>query len=91
MSNVKLGNRIRDKVTGAEGIVVGITDWMYGCRTLTVAQTNLKQDGSPHDKLYLDEPQVEVVGSGLIAEVQPKGARPTGGPERPVSRDRQIG
>ena len=93
MSNVKLGNQVKDKITGVEGIALGITDWLYGCRTVTVKPADLK-DGAPRECLHIDEQQLEVTSKGLEGDnerrrasdvAHTKGSQAgTGGPERKV-------
>ena len=71
---VKLGQVVRDRVSGYTGIVNGITDFLYGCRRIQVRGTGLK-DGLPIKAEYFDEPELEVIANNL-GEL----ARPTGGP-----------
>jgi len=62
MSNeVRLGALVRDRITGVQGIVVGITDWLYGCRTVTVSRTDLSEKGEVRERLHFDEPQLETI------------------------------
>ena len=75
---IKLGQRVRDKITGFEGVVVCRTEWLNGCTRLGVQATTLK-DGKPLEAEHFDEEQVEVV------EDTPEPTRkPTGGP-RPAA------
>ncbi len=83
---IELGDLVRDRISGYEGIVIGITDWLYGCRRPMVQATALK-DGKPVDAQSFDEPQLEIVKRAVIAApsvAAPAPAR-TGGP-RPVPR-----
>jgi len=57
---VELGDKVKDKITGYTGIVVGITSWQNGCRTVGIKSLKLK-DGIPQDSHWLDENQLEVV------------------------------
>lgn len=75
-----LGDRVRDKITGFEGIVVARTQWFNNCNTYGVQPTALK-DGMPQDRVPFDEPQLVLVKP---AQMTPK--RDTGGPERRVER-----
>ena len=58
---IELGDIARDRLTGFEGVVVASTEWLYGCRRLTIQPQTLK-DGKPLDTATFDEPQVELVG-----------------------------
>jgi len=42
------GSRVRDTVTGFEGIATGRTVWMNGCVRISIEPTELK-DGKPMD------------------------------------------
>ena len=42
----ELGDIVRDTITGLEGVVVGRTDYLYGCRRYQIAPRDLK-DGKP--------------------------------------------
>lgn len=72
---MKLGDKVRDKVTGYEGIAIGKTEWLNGCTRWTV-QSQTLHEGKPIDSFCFDEPQLEIV------EVEPVKAGPktTGGP-----------
>lgn len=70
-----LGDRVKDKISGMTGIVVGITDWIYGCRRVIV-QPEALDAGKPVEAFNLDEPQVTVVKRGVLD--------PTGGKPKPT-------
>ena len=67
---VHLGDAVRDRVTGLKGVVIGVAEYLYGCRRLIV-QPAVDKDGKYVDAVYVDEPQVVVVGSCRDA-VKPK-------------------
>lgn len=90
MADINLGDHVKDKITGFEGIVIGITEWLYQCRRPIVQGLQLK-DGKPVD-LSFDEPQLVIVKRGVIAPAQPVAAAPTaktGGP-RDTPSPRQL-
>lgn len=64
---IEMGDRVRDRISGYEGIVVGITDWMYGCRRPMVQSTGLNTDGKPIELQSFDEPQLELLEHAAIA------------------------
>jgi hypothetical protein len=85
---IGLGDRVRDRISGLEGIVIGITDWLYQCRRPIVQPTTLT-DGKPTDSLSFDEPQLELLEKAAfkvqveeVAEPSPK----TGGPRATPTR-----
>ena len=77
---IELGAKVKDKITGCEGIVVGRSQWFSGCNTYQVRPIELK-DGVRQDNIGLDEPEIEVIG-----HLDAKPNRATGGPERKVAR-----
>lgn len=90
-----LGDRVRDPISKVVGIVFGRSEWLYNCRTITVAPEGVK-DGKPIEHQFFDEDRLVLVKrnvheqpplyriaaeSGLRA---PKRVY-TGGPDRPTS------
>ena len=81
---IQLGTRVRDNLTGFEGIAVGRTEWQYGCTRIGIEPTELR-DGKPIDVQWFDEQRVEAVGEKAKAE--PSAARPPlGGPQSDPAR-----
>lgn len=64
MPKVNLGDRAKDVITGLEGIVVAITNWLHGCKRFTLQPETLK-DGKPLDNWTIDEAQVELVAPAV--------------------------
>ena len=62
---VNHGDRVQDKISGVTGIVVGITEWIYGCRRITIQPEETK-DGSPVESCTFDEPQVKILKAGVL-------------------------
>ena len=79
----KLGDKVRDSITGFAGIVTAITEYLNGCKRVSVQPQNLK-DGVPIDVQYFDVEQVEV----LETKTSPVLSR-TGGP-MPAPQNRQV-
>jgi hypothetical protein len=74
---IKLGSKVRDKITGLTGIAVGRTEWLHGCARISVQPQELK-DGKPCEISSYDEPQIEVLDDEHILT---KGrSTATGGP-----------
>ncbi len=94
---INLGDRVKDKITGLKGIVIGKTDWLYGCLRLVV-QPEESKDGKPADTFNVDEPQVELLKAAVIKgreamqtrhdsePVRRHGPRPDASPRSSVSR-----
>lgn len=82
---IKLGNKVRDKVSGLEGVVIGRHEWLYGCIRLSVQPAGL-HEGKPIDAVGLDEQQCDLIEDtkpvvSAAAEVRPGGPRDN--PSRP--------
>jgi hypothetical protein len=72
---IKLGTRVRDTITGFEGIAVARTVWLYGCSRIAVQSSEL-HDGKPIEAQWIDEEQL--IGCIGAQEVEPMQAS-TGG------------
>ncbi|KKK67279.1 hypothetical protein LCGC14_2955660 [marine sediment metagenome] len=69
-TKVKLGQRVRDTISGNEGTAVARTEWLYGC-VRVVVQPEGSKDGCPYDVFNVDEPQLEVVDEKAAPEAEP--------------------
>lgn len=75
---IKLGSKVRDKITGVAGIAIARTEWLNGCARITIQPQELK-DGKPVDFTTVDEPQLEVLDADDPATLGRK--TDTGGPQ----------
>lgn len=82
---VKLGSRVRDNLTGFEGIAVGRTDWLFGCSRIGIEPTTLK-DGKPIEAQWFDEQRVEHIKDAPGATVSPDSSAQSGGPQNDPRR-----
>ena len=57
---IKLGQKVKDTITGLEGIVVAKTKWLHGCVRITI-QPKVGEDGKVPDNYSFDEPQAEII------------------------------
>lgn len=73
---IKLGSKVRDRVTGITGIAVARIEYLNGCIQYCLVPAAKKGDTARPDGVYLDMGQLEVIGDGLNI---PK--RRTGGPQ----------
>lgn len=77
---INLGDKVKDTITGFTGIVVGITEWLNGCRTIGVRPTVL-HEGKPQEPDWIDENQLKLVKKAVFK----LGPATTGGPHpRPM-------
>lgn len=72
---VKLGDEVRDTVSGFKGVAVGEHIYLQGCKRITV-QPKIGSDGKLPDTQSFDEPQLEVIKAKIAKPVK----RDTGGP-----------
>jgi hypothetical protein len=88
-----LGDRVKDIVTGFQGIIMARTSWLYGCDRYTVVPEKLDKDGKVQDGSSFDEPQLKLIKAGVVQGDKPKvgepatAARVPGGPRpEPIRR-----
>mgnify|MGYP003453287561 FL=1 len=82
--NVQLGDEARDTVSGFTGVCVARTEWLNGCRRMSLQPKALDKDGKPQEIQAFDDFQLEVTKPKL----QPIGSKETGGPRDEPSRAR---
>jgi len=80
MSKIKLGEQVKDCITGFTGVVVARTEWLYGCVRLGVQSESLDDKGKVRDAIWFDEPQLKVIKKQKFQA--PNGSLVTGGPAR---------
>ncbi len=61
---IKLGQEVKDRVSGFQGIAVAWTMYLQGCARVTI-QPKVKKDGTLSDSKTFDEPDLIVVGDGV--------------------------
>lgn len=76
MKEIKLGDKVKDPITGVVGIAVGRTIWLYGCARIAVQPMGVNKEKKPFETISVDEPQLIVVQPKKIKE----GGHKTGGP-----------
>lgn len=54
---VKLGDRVKDSITGFAGIAIARCEYLNGCVRVSIQPVKLK-DGKPIDELWVDESQL---------------------------------
>ncbi|MDI6781413.1 MAG: hypothetical protein QME49_04825 [bacterium] len=84
---IKLGMKGRDKVTGFEGIITGVADYLYGCKQIVL--TPVANDGKMSDNHWFDIGRIEVIGQGIAPEAVM--ADKPGGPNRDEPNDKVNG
>lgn len=82
---IGVGTRVRDEISGFEGIAVGRTEWLYGCVRIGVAPEKLDKDGRVTPPEWFDEAQLLTLEPAVKRPALATGGRlpaPTGGPAR---------
>lgn len=72
---ITLGNKVRDIVSGTEGIATARVEYLNGCVQFCIKPAN--SEGKSHEAEYVDQQQLEVVDVGVADRIARK---PTGGP-----------
>lgn len=57
---VKLGSKVKDKITGFKGVAVARCVYLEGCVQFEIEPLQLK-DGVPQKSFWLDEPRVILI------------------------------
>ena len=82
----KAGQKVRDQITGHEGVITDICTYINGCVFANVVPRKTDKaslvEGAPAGSMIAIE-RLEVVGEGLTLPVAEK---PTGGPSRRAAR-----
>ncbi len=84
---IKLGQTVRDAITGLEGVVIGKHEYLYGCTRISVQPAEHK-DGKFADAFTIDEQQALSVDKPNILDIAPK-TNERGG-DRPVPAMRAV-
>jgi hypothetical protein len=58
---LKLGDTVKDKMTGFTGVVTGRAEFLYTVPSVKVQPQGLKEDGSPKEAVWFEEPQLTLV------------------------------
>lgn len=87
---IELGDRVKDPITGYQGIVIVVATWLHGCIRIGVQAEKMK-DGKPVEDRHFDQSQLVIVKKHihkpmvLAVQAEPPKAetrRSNGGPAR---------
>lgn len=84
---VNLGDKVRDRVTGFEGVAVAKTTWLSGCDRFTVQPQGVTAEWKTLDTETFDVTQLEVVEAGAVQIER----RDTGGPRPEPAMRQDVG
>lgn len=86
MAIVNLGDTVKHRISGFEGVAVAKTEWLNGCVRFIVQAIKLNNDGKPSVESF-DAPELTVTDAGTLADCRPAtAAAPPGGPYPTPSR-----
>jgi len=72
-NEINLGDKVRDTITGFEGIAIGRTKWLFGCDRITVQPDKTGKEGKILETHSFDAPQLVLVRRAKVKVVkQPK-------------------
>jgi len=77
---INLGDKVKDTITGFYGVVVGVTNWLDGCRRIGIQAIELK-DGKPFDIEWFDEQRII-----SLVDKKHKSTAKSGGPQSDPKR-----
>ena len=72
ISEINLGDLLRDTVTGFKGTAVAKTEWLNGCNRVAIQPLKLK-DGVPAELVHMDVEQLELVKRSKLPAPTPGG------------------
>jgi len=74
---VELGMKVRDTISGFEGIATGKFFFLNGCVRVEITPQKIGKDGVPIEAMHFDEPQLQILEESLD---KIKGGKAKGGP-----------
>ena len=81
MKSIKLGQKVKDKVTGFTGIAVAKCKFLNGCVQFHISPP-VDKDGNERKDQWIDAAQLEIIDNGILSEPKPKSE-----PKNPVQKD----
>ena len=69
----KLGQKVKDKVTGFEGIIIAKVEYLNGCVQFAIRPKIKKGDSKFPENHYIDEGQLVLVSEGIRAKKKNNG------------------
>lgn len=77
----KLGQKLRCRVTGMEGIATARIEYLNGCVQYCVRPKNKDKNAKPTDGEYIDAQQLEVIGKGVSVDIKETGGPASSAPQ----------
>jgi hypothetical protein len=84
---VRLGSKVKDLISGFEGIATGRTEYLYGCAQVCIVPDKLSDKGELLGGEWFDEQRVHVVEE-RDPPLSADNSATSGGPQRDAPRVR---
>ncbi len=78
---IQLGDRVKDPVSGFQGIAISSHTYMHGCTRISV-QPPIGEDGKLPDAHAFDEPALVIVEAQAVSVSPVASGQRTGGPDK---------
>ncbi len=85
-TTVQLGDQVTDQITGFKGTAIAVTQWMHGCRRITVQPKGIDKEGAIFATEQFDEPQLTINKRANTPAAVKKKRAESGGPRPAVSK-----
>ena len=67
---IKLGDKVKDSISGFEGIVTGRAEYLYGCVRVLVQPESLQDDGKLAEDTWIDEQRLDEYSKAKVGGPQ---------------------
>ena len=71
---IKLGQKVRDRITGFEGVATARVEFLTGCIQYCIKPDKLDEKGKMIEGEYIDVGQIEILGDGISLSEKEWGA-----------------
>lgn len=68
MFKFEKGVKVKDIITGFNGVITGRCDHITGCNTYGINPQKLDSNGKPIEAQWFDENRLKVIGKGITLE-----------------------
>lgn len=65
-SRIGIGDLVKDRITGFEGIAIAATFYQYGCVRILVQPQRMGKDGKIIEPQVFDDPQLKIIRVGAV-------------------------
>ena len=62
----QIGDRMKDTISGFQGIATGMTEYLNGCRQFLIKTEKLDKEGKAIEGMWIDEQYLEVTSPAVL-------------------------